>query len=1024
MTKYNKADIIDENWQKLLDFQLKTEKFLVVFNTRQDKTPIIDWFFQLRDPIKMEYNSSFFFQLKSHEKIDNKNSYLVSKDIVDWFKDIKVPCVLFITNNNENLLYCIFLEDVLRWKENKKSYTIWNLDDYLINDIDSFSNKLKDFDYIQYYKIILPNIVDLEKINIIELDELKEKINKWDFDWITDKLLNYISKNDKDLDIAYNLLWVVYFNWINDYEKAEEYFSESLKHNKLNIKAKTNLLKTYYNLYVLKNNKVVLEKAYDLSNELLKNNKDLDYEIWILEIYGNILLVKNDKEKLNDYLKLIDLSKHNSELIFDNLYKIYQRLRYKDKVKEIILKWLKKFPKSYFLKLWKINLELDELNEKLILYNYEIVPKLNQRQYKVLEKILKGFYSLLDDINESSELDNIKNLRRFQIWILAYQLKLNNQDKYNELYNLIDFRLIDDYYLWQLDLIKINDNIESRNFEVAYNILQDSKAKDKLPFSEIVRLAWIFIYNWDWYYSYELLENSNNCKDFNNKDIIYWKHKVDANILLWNEEQARNILDEAKNIFKETQYFSEILKYELWIWLRNLDNKENNDLFTKSMLEYHKIHWDSDVCRMIKIEDWEDPLEKISKYLPKNKKTPPKETIKDLYVISYFPHYCLEREYWDYIDLIEKREVILPIKYWYLNNSINDEMINSNINWYKYIVDYFALYNLDKLWLLDYYKLKNILQDKDWRFELLIDKTLFLKIRDDNFKKNHVTIKNIFNFVKDKKIKHIDFNWKLSNILPWFKKSDDKDKRTYEIIPKWLVNSINYAKDNWIVLITDDTSNLETKKNYWIEAISSFIILWKMFKNPLLNLNKSKYIMELWKNNYTFISFDADDLKYIFDNDDWKKNITLYGKYNLNSSFFYLCNQIITNLTSNHYSFFKVFYEFSLKVDSLNREKLRIYLILFIYIFNEFYKKFILLMVNSKNNKEAFLKLNEELNNYIRLSTRTIANIINKLDELSLKEFLLDIDYIWKKDEHIQSLFWVDFVNSIKRVILDKLNNQ
>ena len=441
------------------------------------------------------------------------------------------------------------------------------------------------------------------------------------------------------------------------------------------------------------------------------------------------------------------------------------------------------------------------------------------------------------------------------------------------------------------------------------------------------------------------------------------------------------------------------------------------------MLEYHKINWDSEVCKMIKIEDWEDLLEKLKSSLPKNDWIKKEETIKDLYLKSSLPHYCLEESYWDYIDLIEKREAFLPIKYWYLNNSTNDEMINKNINWYKYIIDYFSLYNLEKFWLLDYYKLKNILQNKEWKFELLIDKTLFLKIRDDNFKKKHISIKNIFNFIKDKKIKYIDFDWKLSSILPWVKKLDDKNKKTYKIIPKWLINSINYAKNNWIILISDDTSNLETKNIYWIEAISSFIILWKMFKNPLYNLNKSKYIMLLWENNYTFLSFNSDDLIYIFKNDDWIKNIQLYSKYNINPSFFYLCNQIITNSNSNHHSFFNVFYDFSLKIDSENKKKLRIYLILFFYIFNEFYKNFIQVMIFNKDKKEEFIKLSSDFDIYINLSTHTIANIINKLDENSLKEVVLDLEYIGEKDKDIKLLFWVEFINSIKKVVLHKFNN-
>jgi hypothetical protein len=51
-------------------------------------------------------------------------------------------------------------------------------------------------------------------------------------------------------------------------------------------------------------------------------------------------------------------------------------------------------------------------------------------------------------------------------------------------------------------------------------------------------------------------------------------------------------------------------------------------------------------------------------------------------------------------------------------------------------------------------------------------------------------------------------------------------------------------------------------------------------------------------------------------------------------------------------------------------------------------------MEENINIKDELSKLTEALNNYILLSSHTIINIVNKLDEVNLKELILDIEYI------------------------------
>jgi hypothetical protein len=57
------------------------------------------------------------------------------------------------------------------------------------------------------------------------------------------------------------------------------------------------------------------------------------------------------------------------------------------------------------------------------------------------------------------------------------------------LYNSIDLNQIEKYHIWKFDLLRINQNLQERHFEVAYKILDESIVKTEIPFVEFVKLA-------------------------------------------------------------------------------------------------------------------------------------------------------------------------------------------------------------------------------------------------------------------------------------------------------------------------------------------------------------------------------------------------------------------------------------------------------------------------------------------------------------------------------------------------------
>lgn len=151
MSKYNKQNRLDEKAISIIsDYFMNKHggKFDLQFHGIKDNTPDTDGFLRLREPesdSKMggKYlNNVVFFQLKGFEKPIENNSYVGSRKLIDFCKEINLPTILFVVANineesekqNDSQIYWYHFSNVnieilnRTNKETSKSVRIPNLE--------------------------------------------------------------------------------------------------------------------------------------------------------------------------------------------------------------------------------------------------------------------------------------------------------------------------------------------------------------------------------------------------------------------------------------------------------------------------------------------------------------------------------------------------------------------------------------------------------------------------------------------------------------------------------------------------------------------------------------------------------------------------------------------------------------------------------------------------------------------------------------------------------------------------------
>ena len=108
MSRYNKQNRLDEKAISIVsDYFMNKhgDKFDLQFHGIKDNTPDTDGFLRLREPedgtsLTGKYlNHVVFFQLKGFDNKIDDASYISSRKLIDFCKDINLPTILFVVSN-------------------------------------------------------------------------------------------------------------------------------------------------------------------------------------------------------------------------------------------------------------------------------------------------------------------------------------------------------------------------------------------------------------------------------------------------------------------------------------------------------------------------------------------------------------------------------------------------------------------------------------------------------------------------------------------------------------------------------------------------------------------------------------------------------------------------------------------------------------------------------------------------------------------------------------------------------------
>ncbi|PJE74363.1 MAG: hypothetical protein COV01_01485 [Candidatus Taylorbacteria bacterium CG10_big_fil_rev_8_21_14_0_10_41_48] len=108
MSRYNKQNRLDEKDISIVsDYFMNKhgDKFDLQFHGIKDNTPDTDGFLRLREPedgtpLSGKYlNHVVFFQLKGFDNKIDDASYISSRKLIDFCKDINLPTILFVVSN-------------------------------------------------------------------------------------------------------------------------------------------------------------------------------------------------------------------------------------------------------------------------------------------------------------------------------------------------------------------------------------------------------------------------------------------------------------------------------------------------------------------------------------------------------------------------------------------------------------------------------------------------------------------------------------------------------------------------------------------------------------------------------------------------------------------------------------------------------------------------------------------------------------------------------------------------------------
>lgn len=442
-------------------------------------------------------------------------------------------------------------------------------------------------------------------------------------------------------------------------------------------------------------------------------------------------------------------------------------------------------------------------------------------------------------------------------------------------------------------ILEIQDLLNSKDYQSAYEKLTEFGNGKTISIREKYHLSNIFLVNGSPEIAIKILQE---IEDSNiSLPSHFWLDKSICEVLLGNKSGAIQCGKKAKEIAnnedKEKQRISLshngalISRYE-----------KEGDRLLETMLEFDEKFPELNAVKKLNINKKEDKQFIIDTQIDYRNWFD--KTVK-FYEENQLPAYTLEKPFKrTFIELWSGRGVGFPWEYTIPNLDFEKSLIDLLDNANGLVFDYMSLLTITKANLLSY-----LTRTKK---KIYVHFSTFEKIQNELIQYENSSLRSLWDFLRN------------SNNIEFYYAKEDLEGDLIKlkgVLDDWILQSIQLAKNQKFIFVTDDLRLFKAVRNFGVETINSFAIL-KSFYNKEY-FDKKSYSQALGSVAdcvYTFISFTGDDLHEIVWLDD----------YELKRRSYHLINQIFLS-GSDIISFIGVFIDFSVKLWSsgaLSKDKI------------------------------------------------------------------------------------------------------
>lgn len=665
-------------------------------------------------------------------------------------------------------------------------------------------------------------------------------------------------------------------NW----DVAIEYFQRAIESKPDFEKAASNLAIAYLNSGKKEN----WEKALILAK---KNFEERPIESGFVTFYLLAMdrLAKNDELKsfLRDHTDLKEKAADNAELSAALGHAHLRAYNYDDAI-SIAEDAVKKFPSSCNLHvvLGRALLYRADRDDRADNQWTEVTPRFND------ESVIVRAKSHLEKALELASAE--KQPKSFVSSIVLDLLSCSHilhDESFGSIRDQIDFSAVPKGVKRQVIIREFGRLLDERSFEAAYLKLQsDEEFWSEGPYSEFRRLAAIFLDKGSPEYAIRLLANKKD-EAMQVGDEQYWLIVATSYALLGKKTEAMSTAEEAKRIFIGKEQYKKVLPFYGGMMARYAHDGEPEKMLG-AMQELQQENPEKRIVWPVKaFEEDGSPSKEILDVFKKSRED--YKAKKEAILKQNLPLYMLQRMF----NRSFPEAIVIPaaegdfdfvLPYTFVNKEFLEEGRNSFEKAETIVLDYAALYNLAKARCLGLLQMS--------KKKVLIHEKLFQQIQEDLMQNENQTVREIWDFVRDTSTGHIMGKVTSWKIFP---------KKSTDIFDEWLIETVEYARENGLLLICDDMNLLRMAQGKGLNAISSFCMLqWAEAKSLLDKKQYALALASLAELFYAFIPFNGKDLFYIaIDDQDkvqWKKVSSGYfdksDKLQISHRFFHLINQV------------------------------------------------------------------------------------------------------------------------------------